>query len=286
MAIRSTQDVIAALSASNVAYTLVTQQVIEVIADAASMARATQLSIEAIVAVTSMVRVTWFGIQALVWELEVNVTTPAIYPALPGLTYSVIKRPKWFTGVGTAATGREVRVAYAQNPLWEYELTYNVLHDKPSPAAATASDLKQLMGFYLAMNGSFLTFLFLDPDDNAVTGQIIGTTDGTTTTWTLTRTYGGSDGTGSEPIGYVNPGFPLNVYLDGALQASGTYTLLNTGLVNQQIRFATAPGAGHVISVDMNYYYVVRFAEDHYDFEKFMDKLWSLAKVTLMSQRG
>lgn len=211
---------------------------------------------------------------------------PSIYPTLPGLTYSVIKRPKWFTGVGTAATGREVRVAYAQNPLWEWDLTYNWLPDEANPNAATASDIKQLMGFYLSMAGSFQTFLFLDPDDNAVTGQVIGTSDGINTTWTLLRTYGGGDGTGTEPIGYVNTALAFHVYVDAVLADPSTYTLLSTALVSQQIRFNTAPTTGKVISVDMSYYYAVRFSDDHYDFEKFMDRLWSVGKLTLMSQRG
>ena len=36
----------------------------------------------------------------------------------------------------------------------------------------------------------------------------------------------------------------------------------------------------------MSFFYYVRFKEDTYDFEKFMDKLWSQRMITLASQRG
>ena len=65
-----------------------------------------------------------------------------------------------------------------------------------------------------------------------------------------------------------------------------TYDLLTTTPVNQQVRFHTAPASGQVVTVDMTYYYYVRFKDDHYDFEKFMNNLWSLQTITLMSQRG
>lgn len=291
MAVRATQAIIASLSVAGLAHTQATQIVVNVMGTGSPVTRATQL-IPQVLRAGALVRATQISISVLVWNHGggtfpvIGVTMPATYPTLPGLTYSVIKRPKWFTGIGTAATGREVRVAYAENPLWEYELTYNVLHDEPNPSAATASDLKTLMGFYLSMSGAFQPFLFLDPDDNNVTAQTIGATDGVATTWTLIRTYGGADGVGSEPIGYVNTGAPFNVYLNGVLVDPTTYDVLTTVPVNQQVRFHSAPTAGETVTVDMTYYYYVRFMDDHYDFEKFMDRLWSLGKVTLMSQRG
>jgi uncharacterized protein (TIGR02217 family) len=212
--------------------------------------------------------------------------SPPIYPTLPGLAYSVIKRPKFFTGIAVAATGREVRVSYAQNPLWEWELTYAYLPDQQTDSSATPSDLKAIVGFYLSVSGAFGGFLFTDPDDNAVTAQAIGTSDGATTTFTLVRTYGGGEGTGTEPIGFVNLGEPFHLYLGGVLQNPATYSVVNTTPVAQVVQFDTAPAAASEIAVDMSYFYYVRFQDDHTDFEKFFDKLWQVQKVTLMSQRG
>jgi uncharacterized protein (TIGR02217 family) len=299
MAVRVSQDVIASLSIANLAHTRVTQIVIDVmgqgggvrvsqaaldvLTEAEPRPRVSQLALTVLSQAVG-VRTTQFVISILVWNHEVLM--PAIYPTLPGLTYSVIKRPKFYTGIGQSASGREVRVAYAANPLWEWDLTYNYLPDEQTGSSATPSDLQQILGFYLSQSGAFGGFLFQDPDDNAVTEQAIGTTDGTTTIWTLVRTYGGSDGTGTEPIGYVNSGVTFNLYLNGALQSGSTYDVLDTIPVNQQIRFHSAPTTGQAITASFGYYYYCRFQDDHYEFEKFYDKLWSLAKVTLMSLRG
>ena len=47
------------------------------------------------------------------------------------------------------------------------------------------------MGLFLQC-GQFGTFLYTDPTDNAVTNQGIATGDGSTTTFTLGRSLGGS----------------------------------------------------------------------------------------------
>lgn len=221
--------------------------------------------------------------EILVWNHRVLM--PDLYPTLPGLAYSVIKRPKFFTGIGTSAVGREVRVAYAVNPLWEFDLTYNYLPDVLTASSATASDFKTLIGFYLAHSGAFQGFAFEDPDDHTVTAQPLGTTDGTTTNWTFARSFGGGSGQIIEPIGWLNTSAPINVYLAGTIVSPSLYTLLTTQGCLQQVKFTTAPTTGQAISADFSYRFSVRFKEDHYDFEKFMDKLWSLASVTLMSQR-
>jgi hypothetical protein len=173
-----------------------------------------------------------------------------------------------------------VRVAYANTPTWEWELTYEVLQD-----ATGASDLKRLAGFFLQMLGDVVPFLFLDPDDNTVTGQYIGTGDGATSSWTLQRTFGYPE-SGTEPIGYFNSSATFNVYLNGALQSASSYAVSTTTPVSQQIVFNSAPAAGDVITVDMSYYFYVHFKDNTNDFEKFMNQLWTVKKVTLESLRG
>lgn len=284
MAVRATQDVIAALSAENLAHTLVTQASVAVLADATGQTRATQLFLATAAVMAARARVTWFALEVLVWIEEV--TMPSVFPSLPGLAYSVIKRPLWATGIGTSVSLREVRVGYAQSPLWEWDLTFEYLPDQQTASSGTSSDLKELLGFYLAQAGALMGFLFKDPDDHQVTGQVIGTTDGTATNWTLTRTYGGGAGTGTEPVGYVDTSAAFHVYLGGVLADPASYDLLTTTPVLQQVKFHAAPAADQVITVDMTYFYYVRFKDDHYDFEKFMDKLWSQRQVTLHSLRN
>ena len=41
------------------------------------------------------------------------------------------------------------------------------------------------MGFFLTTQGQLNTFLYVDPTDNSVGGQVIGIGDGSTVTFTL-----------------------------------------------------------------------------------------------------
>ena len=78
-------------------------------------------------------------------------------------------------------------------------------------------------------------FLFRDPDDWYVTGQVLSPSDDTGTRFRLVRTYGdpgygasGADPFGAsstEPVGWVNLNAPINVYLNGIPQAAGSYTI-------------------------------------------------------------
>lgn len=209
------------------------------------------------------------------------VTVPAIYPTLPGLGYSVIRRPQTYTANARSGSGWQVRVAYASTPTWEWDLTYELLSDQ-----AGSTDLRNLLGIFLAMDGDLTPFLFLDPDDNSVTGMYTGTGDGSTTIFQLQRGYGAGTFIGTEPIGYLNTGATFNVYLNGVLQSNTTYSTATTTPVNQQLVFNTAPGAGVIVTVDMSYYFYAHFKDNTNDFEKFMNQLWTMKKITLESLRG
>lgn len=210
-------------------------------------------------------------------------TTPAIYPTLVGLSYSVVKRPQFSVGVATAGSGREVRVGFWVHPMWEWELNYEYLPDDQANGT-TSNDLRTLMGFFLSTDGNLQGFLFEDPDDFSVTANAIAVGDGVSQNFLITRTYGLTY-TGSEPIGYLNSSATFKVYIDGVDQPTG-WTTDTSRPYYQTLDFASAPTDGQVISVDMSYYYYVRFKDDTYDFEKFMDKLWILKKITLKSLRG
>lgn len=307
MAVRATQAVIASLSLSGLAYTRASQVVVAAVRQGGAHLRVSQQITQALHEGHAHLHATQvaFGVlheghshlyasqcvlEVLLWNyaaaFNYEDTMPAIFPVLPGLAFSVIKRPTFFNGLAQSASGREVRVAYAQYPLWEWDLTYDYLPDETTASSATASDLKQLMGFYLSQSGSLGGFLFKDPDDNTVTGQTIGTTDGVTVSYTLIRSYGESDGDGIEPVGYVDTTAPFEVYLNGVLQSASLYEVVTATPVNQALQFLTAPAAGQVLTVTYTYYYYVRFKEDTYEFEKFMDKLWSQRLLTLKSLRG
>lgn len=263
----------------------------QVIAEALVLAAGAPLRTSQIVA-EAMIRLVTTGFPNRVSQLVAEIliwtqalTTPAIYPTLIGLGYSVVKRPVFYNGKAVTGSGWNIRIAYADAPTWEWDLTYDDSNGGFLRDLAATPELKELLGFYLGMGGDLTPFLFLDPDDNTVTAQPLGTTDGTTTLYTLVRSYG-SGVLGTEPIGYYNAGTPILVYLNGTLQSSATYSVITATPGKQQLSFVTAPSSGQAITATFSYYYYVHFKDPSNDFEKFMNNLWSLKKITLESLRG
>jgi uncharacterized protein (TIGR02217 family) len=209
----------------------------------------------------------------------------SVYPTLKGLSYSVHKKPTFSMGVAEASSQREVRVSYANYPIWEWELTYTYLPDA-AMQGTTSSDMKEMLGFFLSLRGGVTPFFFLDPDDNLVTNQSLGVGDGTSTAFTFVRTLGGSSGQGIEPIGGLVGAYTPKIYLNGTLQSSGAYTLNTVQPYNNQVVFNTPPAAGVAVTCDIQYYYYVRFKDPTIDLEKFSDKLWQAQKITLRSCKG
>ena len=58
--------------------------------------------------------------------------TPPSFPTLAGLGWSVHKKPVFSTLVASHVSGREVREALYQNPIWSFELTYDGLSSSPT----------------------------------------------------------------------------------------------------------------------------------------------------------
>lgn len=215
------------------------------------------------------------------------------YPRnLPGLAYSRVRRPKHSVSVQTHQSGGEVRMSYWSEPLWEWDLTYEVLRDGFRMGRAW-DELKQIEGLFLASTGSLSGFAFHDDDDFQDKRMLVGSSDGTTTTFTLSRARGSWTGPpqGSETIGLLDLSRPFNLYLASQVAPIDPndpiygYTLNTSTPKNQQLVFNIAPPSGHTFVCDMSWFYYVRFQADSQDFEKFMHQLWSLKKVTLCSLR-
>lgn len=118
----------------------------------------------------------------------------AVFPSILGLSWDVKKTPTFASKVQSAVSGKELRLAYMSTPLWQYTLSYETLR---SDARA---DFQTLLGFFLARQGMFDSFLFTDPHDNAVAAQLFGLGDGATAAFQLLKTYSGY----SEPVQNVN----------------------------------------------------------------------------------
>jgi uncharacterized protein (TIGR02217 family) len=203
----------------------------------------------------------------------------AIFPALPGLGWSVTKAPRFAARIQTAISGRELRILDQPYPIWTWTLTYALLRDKhdtrgPSGLGAGYDELRTLAGFFLQQQGAFQPFLFDDPTDDTVTGLSIGTGDSSATVFQLVRNFGGF----KEPI--VAPNVVSAIYFNGVLQSSSAYAVdAATGLVT----FTTPPPTGQAITADFTHYFRVRFADDTAEFENFMYQLWQLKQVKLQS---
>ena len=203
-----------------------------------------------------------------------------VFPALPGLAWSVTKSPTFQTRIQRAVSGRELRALDYPYPLWQFTLVFDLLRDKP---AAGYDELRTLMGFFMLCQGAYGTFLFRDPSDDRAAGQQIGVGDAATAVFQLQRTMGATlpGGGFHEPI--VAPNVVTAVYLDGITQDPASYSVdTSTGLVT----FATAPGSGLIITADYSYYFRCRFIDDSYAFENFMYQLWQLKKLTFISVRS
>jgi uncharacterized protein (TIGR02217 family) len=192
-----------------------------------------------------------------------------VYPALPGLAWPMGKTPVWKTTIKPTASGREFRTSLMSYPRYRFTLQYEFLRD-----GAAFNEYQQLFGLFDKMGGAYDTFLFSDPNDNAVGGQLIGTGNGSTTAFQLVRTLGGA----SVPVFDVN-GAP-QIFKAGALQTVGSnYTLSATGLVT----FTVAPTSGQAITWSGSYYWRCRFEADEMTFDEFMATFWSTGRVNLIT---
>jgi hypothetical protein len=202
-------------------------------------------------------------------------TTPPSFPTLAGQGWSVHKKPTFATLVASHVSGREVRDALYQNPIWQFELTFDGLDSTASTYPGLgAQSLQSLMGLFLQCQGRLGTFLYADPTDNAVSAQNFARGDGSTTAFTFARTLGGF----LEPVGWVTSVSEITVA--GVAESSGWSLSTPNSLV-----FATAPASGALIGGSFAYAFQCRFDDDVEDFEQFMSNLWKLESLKFRSVR-
>lgn len=190
-----------------------------------------------------------------------------VFPSLPGLAWNVVRKPMYHTKTQKALSGREIRLAFMSQPMYQFTLTYEVLRQN-----ATYSELKQLGGFFLNRQGSFDSFLFADPTDSTVTAMPFGVGNGSTTAFPLVINQGttGSNASYQQVQNVAN----LQVYINGSLTSAYTNS-------NGTIQFNVPPPNGAGLTWSGTYYYRVRFNQDANEFNAFMQGLWELKKCEL-----
>lgn len=195
----------------------------------------------------------------------------AVFPALQGLTFPIIRTPQWGTIIHEAVSGKEYRVAKRGNPRRVIELSFDLLK---GPTLGT--DLATLEGFFNARTGAFDSFLIALDEDNTVAAQSLGTGDGVTTTFQLKRAFGAA----TETI--FAPNVVSHVY-DNGVDGGGWSVQAWGAAVPGLVTYGAAPAAGHAITADFTYYWPVRFQDDSIDFERFMNLLWAQKSVKLIT---
>jgi len=190
-----------------------------------------------------------------------------VLPFLPGQSVTVTKSPKWSTQVVRTASGRERRTAYWPSPLWQFELSYDVIRHRPS-----TDELAKLWEVFNVLQGQYGTFLFVDPTDCQVAGAAFGTGDGSTKTFQLQRQLNSF----AEPVYAV---YAPTVLENGS--PAGAYTLEPNG----QIVFAAAPSSGVALTWSGSFYFGCRFLDDELSFEQIVAQLWSGKSLKFTSLR-
>lgn len=213
------------------------------------------------------------------------------YPSVP-LTYTWLKTMEWDTIVQSASNKVELRIAQTQNPIWKYTLVYDYVKDYLDSTSAFPpyTSLQRLMGFYAERQGQFDDFLFNDPDDNSV-GPALNPSGSPNTNASLQVV---NDGAGNyySPIQRKLGGLffeditdlngAITVFANGVEQTLTTnYTIGGPGLAIPGASFmglylAWTASPATPVTVQFNFYYRLRFDTDKQDFEKFLNKMWTI----------
>lgn len=206
-----------------------------------------------------------------------------VFPALPGVQLGRKKTPNWATLVQATATMREVRIALASSPVYDFELPYEFLR-----TLYRYRELQSLMSFYNQVQGSWDSWLYDDPTDDFAWNVQIGTGDGVTTSFQLVRPYGSfSENVANPNVATVSTD-PLMwaqdlstpmwsatpattpMWLQGA--GLGPFTISNPGGL---LTFSYPPPAGVPVYWSGFFYYRCRFASDSTDFQQEMSTFYS-----------
>lgn len=122
------------------------------------------------------------------------------------------------------------------------------------------------------LGGNVGLFLFNDWEDNAITGQGLGTGNNSTTAFQLYRSLGGF----TEPVLAANT--ITNVYFNGVAQSPSACSCQD-GLLT----FGTPPGNGALITADFSFYWRCRFPENTMEGNTMAYQWWALKKLQIQT---
>jgi uncharacterized protein (TIGR02217 family) len=188
--------------------------------------------------------------------------------------------PERRTQIVELASGAEERNASWANSRRRYDVAYGIRR---------ADDLAAVVAFFEARNGRLHGFRFKDWADfksclpsqtPTSTDQPIGTGNGSTNTFQLTKRYTSGAQSWSRVITKPVAG-TVTIALNGTPQASGWSVSTTTGLVT----FTTAPAAGVNITAGFEFDVPVRFDTDVLDVTLDLERLGSITSIPLVEIR-
>lgn len=188
--------------------------------------------------------------------------------------------PERRTRIVELASGDEERNTSWANSRRRYDVSYGVRR---------ADDLVAVVAFFEARNGRLHAFRFKDWSDYksclpsatpAATDQIIGTGNGSTTTFALTKTY--ASGAQSWARAILKPvAGTVTVSLNGVAQGSGWSVNTTTGIVT----FTVPPTTGAVIRAGFEFDVPVRFDTDELPVTLDIERTGSIPSIPLIEVR-
>ncbi len=188
--------------------------------------------------------------------------------------------PERRTQIVELASGDEERNASWANSRRRYDAAYGVRR---------ADDLAAVVAFFEARNGRLYGFRWKDWGDYksclpsgvpAAINQAIGTGDGTSTAFQLTKTY--ASGAQSWIRSILKPvATTVTVAIDGAVQASDWSVDTTTGIVT----FNAPPANGAAITAGFEFDVPVRFDTDQLDVTHDIERLGSITSIPLIEVR-
>ncbi len=166
----------------------------------------------------------------------------------PDISYGASGGPGWSTTVVTTVSGMERR-----NANWSQARgRWNVAH-----GLKRREQVAELIAFFRARKGRAFGFRFKDWTDYQALAETLGTGDGTTRTFQLTKGYNSGGEVETRTITKPVAG-TVNLYEDGVEATSGWTTDTTTGLVT----FTTAPATATVVTADFEFDVPARFDTD------------------------
>lgn len=179
-----------------------------------------------------------------------------VFPVLRGLEWDLERSVLTDTTLQRAKSGRAVRLSEQQIPLWKWTLSVSVLDKSKLQAGQTVDDFSRLFGFYMQMKGGWDNFLYEEPSDCQLTDENIGTGNGSTTVFQVTRTMG----VFKESIYEINPSPAPIVKVNGVTKTVTTDYTINssTGVIT----FVVAPPNTQAVTVTLKYYFRCYFSDE------------------------